>query len=379
MVILWLSYCYWYLKMQLKRVPLHDVHVALGAKMTPFAGYEMPLRYSSDIREHLAVRERVGVFDVSHMGEFMVEGPGAEALVQRLTSNDVGRLHDGKVQYSTLTNERGGVVDDLLVYRLHASRFLLVVNAANVAKDWAWIRRHNADGAATLRDVSDHYALLAVQGPRAVATLQPLTDVPLADMKNYTFQVATLAGADHVIVSATGYTGAGGFELYVPAAHARRVWDAVFDAGAAHGIEPVGLGARDTLRLEMGYCLYGNDLSDETTPLEAGLGWITALHLPFVGSEVLQRQKAAGVPRRLVGFRMVERGIPRHGYPLRAADGTPLGQVTSGGQSPSLAAGIGLGYVPPAYSRPGTEMFVVVRDRPLRAEVVKLPFYTANG
>ncbi|MGB3617358.1 MAG: glycine cleavage system aminomethyltransferase GcvT [Catalinimonas sp.] len=362
---------------QLRRVPLHDTHVALGAKMVPFAGWEMPLRYSTDTKEHMAVRERVGVFDVSHMGEFYVSGPGAFELVQRVTSNDVGTLHDGKVQYATLTNDRGGVVDDLLVYRLAEERYLLVVNAANIEKDWNWIARQNTGGAA-MHNVSEQMALLAVQGPKAAAVLQSLTEVDLAAMKYYTFQMAPLAGVPGVVISATGYTGAGGFELYVPAPQAKRVWDAVFEAGAAHGIEPVGLGARDTLRLEMGYCLYGNDLTDDTSPLEAGLGWITKLKQPFVGSALLAQQKAEGVQRKLVGFRMVDRGIPRRGYELQL-DGERVGEVTSGAQSPCLGVGIGLGYVPTAVSAAGTELHVVVRGRKLRATIVPLPFYRPDA
>ena len=360
----------------LKRIPLHDTHLALGAKMVPFAGYEMPVRYSSGVTEHLAVRESVGIFDVSHMGEFFVEGPGALALIQRLTANDAAKLHSGKVQYSALLNEQGGIVDDLLVYRLGADRYMLVVNAANIEKDWAWISRHNTQDV-KLRNASDEYALFAVQGPKATATLQPLTDVDLAAMAYYSFQVAPFAGVADVIISATGYTGAGGYEIYVRNEAAKVVWDRIMEVGVAFGIQPVGLGARDTLRMEMGYCLYGNDISEETNPYEAGLGWITRPDKEggCMAGEPLRAAKAAGVERKLVGFTMLDRGIPRSHYPIVDAAGEEIGEVTSGTQSPSLNVGIGMGYVQKAYAAPGTEFYIQIRDRNLKAQVTKLPFY----
>lgn len=356
----------------MKRIPLHDLHVSLGGKMVPFAGFEMPVRYSSDKEEHMTVRQGVGVFDVSHMGEFLVQGPGALALIQQVTSNDASKLVDGQAQYSCLPNDRGGIVDDLIVYRKGAEDYLLVVNASNIEKDWSWISSHNSFGA-QLTDVSDDTALFAVQGPKALATLQQLTDIALADIPYYHFVEGTLAGKS-MIISATGYTGAGGFELYVPKESAEEVWKAVFAAGAQFDIRPIGLGARDTLRLEMGYCLYGNDIDDTTSPLEAGLGWITKFTKPFVNSAALQQQKEAGVSRRLVGFQMVDKGIPRHGYELADADGTPIGVVTSGTQSPLLGIGIGLGYVRTAYHQPDTEVFVNVRGKLLQARVVRPPF-----
>ncbi len=357
-----------------RTVPLHTVHESLGAKIIPFAGYLMPVRYSSDIEEHKTVRQGVGIFDVSHMGEFRVSGPGAQALVQRLTSNDVAALTDGKVQYSCLPNDTGGIVDDLLVYRMAEDDYLLVVNASNIDKDWNWISARNHDGA-TLENLSDAYALFAVQGPKAVAALQPLTVEDLSAIPYYTFRVGSFAGVPDVIISATGYTGAGGFELYVPAASAREVWEAVMGAGQSQGIKPIGLGARDTLRLEMGFNLYGNDIDDTTSPIEAGLGWITKFTNEFTNSAAFKAQKEAGVARKLVAFEMREAGIPRSHYPLVDAAGTVIGQVTSGTQSPMLGRGIGMGYVQTAHSKPGTEIFVQVRGRNLRAEVVKLPFW----
>ncbi|MGB3852702.1 MAG: glycine cleavage system aminomethyltransferase GcvT [Tunicatimonas sp.] len=357
----------------LKQVALHDTHVALGAKMVPFAGFEMPLRYSSDIEEHRAVRERVGVFDVSHMGEFFVRGPHALDLVQRVTSNDAAKLYDGKAMYAYLPNETGGIVDDLLVYRLGAEEYLLVVNASNIQKDWDWITHYNTRGAA-LEDASERLSLLAVQGPRATEVLQSLTTVELGSMKNYTFITGTMAGISNVIISATGYTGAGGFELYVDREHTKTLWDAIFEAGKPYGILPVGLGARDTLRLEMGYCLYGNDIDDTTSPLEAGLGWVTKFSKSFTNDAWLREQKQAGGQKKLVGLLMVDRGIPRAGYEVFGADDTLIGRVTSGSQSPVLNRGIGLGYVDKAFATPDTEVWVGVRNRRLKAQVVKPPF-----
>ncbi len=358
---------------ELKKVALHDTHLALEAKMVPFAGFEMPLRYSSDIEEHRAVRERVGVFDVSHMGEFFVRGPHALDLVQRVTSNDATQLYDGKAMYAYLPNEQGGIVDDLLVYRLSAEEYMLVVNASNIQKDWDWLTHYNTQGA-ELEDASDRLSLLAVQGPQATDVLQKLTAVDLNDMKNYTFVTGKIADIDNVIISATGYTGAGGFELYVDNARAKSLWDAIFKAGKPAGIQPVGLGARDTLRLEMGYCLYGNDIDDTTSPFEAGLGWVTKFSKAFTNDAYLQEQKASGGMQKLVGLLMIDRGIPRAGYELFNVDDNLIGRVTSGSQSPTLNQGIGLGYVDKALAEPDTEVWVGVRNRRLRAQVVKPPF-----
>ena len=341
--------------------------------MVPFAGFLMPVRYSSDIEEHNTVRQGVGVFDVSHMGEFVLRGPKALELIQRVSANDASVLFDGKIQYSYLPNAGGGVVDDLLVYRLNQEEYYLVVNASNIEKDWNWICSHNTDGV-EMENISAELCLLAVQGPKATQTLQKLTDIDLSVMDYYTYCRGTMAGIDDVIISATGYTGAGGFEIYVSSHHAEQMWNAIFEAGADFDIKPIGLGARDTLRLEMGYCLYGNDIDDTTSPLEAGLGWVTKFNKEFVNSEALKIQKAAGPARKLVAFEMIDRGIPRGHYDLCAADGALIGSVTSGTQSPVLGKGIGLGYVPTAYSKAGTEIFVKVRDRLLKAAVVKLPF-----
>ena len=360
--------------MELKKVALNDLHEKLGAKMAPFAGYNMPVRYSSDIEEHVTVRNSVGVFDVSHMGEFIIEGPEALDLIQRVTSNDASKLVDGQAQYSYLPNEDGGVVDDLLVYRLKEEQYMLVVNASNIEKDWNWVSKYNTKGA-NMKNVSDHYSLFAVQGPKALEALQALTSVNLSEIKFYNFIVGPFAGVDHVIISATGYTGAGGFEIYVDNNNAQKVWEAIFEAGADFGIKPIGLGARDTLRLEMGYCLYGNDITDETSPLEAGLGWVTKFTKEFTNSKNLQAQKEAGVNRKLVAFKMIDKGIPRGHYGLEDANENTIGEVTSGTMSPSLSYGIGLGYVTKENSKVGTEIFVAIRNRKLKAEVVKLPFY----
>ncbi|WP_159474506.1 glycine cleavage system aminomethyltransferase GcvT [Dyadobacter sp. 3J3] len=357
----------------MKTVPLHQVHVELGAKIVPFAGFEMPVRYSSDMEEHHTVRNNVGVFDVSHMGEFSIKGPGALDLIQKVTSNDASTLFDGKVQYSYLPNADGGVVDDLLVYRYNADEYLLVVNASNIEKDWNWIQSHNTEGV-EMKNLSDELCLLAVQGPNATATLQKLTSVDLSVMDYYTFQVGKMADIEDVIISATGYTGAGGFEIYIKNEDAKKMWEAIFEAGKEFNIQPVGLGARDTLRLEKGFCLYGNDIDDKTSPLEAGLGWVTKFTKDFINSYDLKSQKEAGLKNKLVGFEMIDRGIPRGHYELCDAEGNKLGDVTSGTQSPTLQKGIGLGYVPTAYSKPETEIFVKVRDRLLKAKVVKLPF-----
>ena len=360
--------------MSLKQVPLHHIHQQLGAKIVPFAGFEMPVRYSSDLDEHNTVRNGVGIFDVSHMGEFIVKGDDALALIQRVSANDASTLFDGKVQYSYLPNGRGGIVDDLLVYRISAVEYMLVVNASNIEKDWNWINQHvRDDDSVTLVNVSDDMCLFAVQGPLAAKVLEPLTTADL-EMTYYTFEKTNLAGMANVIVSATGYTGAGGFEIYVSNHQAETVWNAIMAAGKPYGIKPIGLGARDTLRLEMGYNLYGNDITDETSPLEAGLGWVTKFTHDFVDADRLKDQKERGVSRKLVGFAMIDRGIPRGHYEIADADAQLIGEVTSGTQSPTLGKGIGLGYVPVAFSKPGSEIFVKVRDKLLKAEVVKLPF-----
>jgi len=361
----------------LKTVVLNDVHQQLGAKMVPFAGYNMPVRYSSDLDEHHTVRRAVGIFDVSHMGEFRVRGPQALDLIQRVTSNDASKLTDGKAQYSCLPNQEGGIVDDLLVYKLADEDYLLVVNASNIDKDWNWIQQHNTAGA-EMENVSDEISLFAVQGPKASAALQSLTDVDLSTIPYYSFVQGTFAGAPDVIISATGYTGAGGFELYVPNEHARQVWDKVMEAGQPYGLKPIGLGARDTLRLEMGYCLYGNDINDETSPLEAGLAWITKFSKDFTNADNLKKQKETGVDRKLVGFLMDGPGIPRGHYELVNEAGEKIGEVTSGTQSPSLSKGIGLGYVQTALSAPGSKIFVQVRGKHLPATVVKLPFVSGT-
>jgi len=359
--------------MEVKKVPLNDLHAALGAKMVPFAGFNMPVRYSSDMEEHKTVREGVGVFDVSHMGEFLIKGEKALDLLQYVTSNDVSTLTDGKVQYACLPNDKGGIVDDLLVYRWSAEEYYVVVNASNIEKDWNWINQHNSFGA-EMQNLSDEMSLLAVQGPKAVKTLQKLTEVDLSGMPYYTFTSGELAGIKDVIISNTGYTGAGGFELFVSNADVRKLWDAVFDAGKEFDIKPIGLGARDTLRLEKGYCLYGNDIDDTTSPIEAGLGWVTKFTKTFINSENLAKQKAEGVSKKLVGFKTIERGIPRSHYAIVAPDGSKIGEVTSGTQSPSLGYGIGMGYVLTEYAKPGTPIAITIRDQHIKAEVVKLPF-----
>ncbi len=360
----------------IKRTPLFDKHVALGAKMVPFAGYEMPVQYTGVTDEHHCVRERCGVFDVSHMGEFFVTGEGALELLQYVTSNDVSKLTDGKVQYSCLPNGNGGIIDDLLVYRIAENNFMLVVNASNIDKDLAWIERHNSFGA-RIENKSDDYALLAVQGPKATEALKGLTDLDLENMKYYTFSIGTFAGVENVIVSATGYTGAGGFEIYHPAGEAEKIWDAVMEAGQSVGMQAAGLGARDTLRLEMGFCLYGNDIDDSTSPIEAGLGWITKFTKDFIDRERLEAQKAEGTAHKLVAFEMIERGIPRKDYPIVDADGTVIGRVTSGTMSPSTGKAIGLGYVTKPFSAIGSQVYISIRNKNIQAAVVKLPFYKA--
>lgn len=357
----------------MKNTALYNKHVALGAKVIPFAGYNMPVSYSGLNDEHLTVRNGVGVFDVSHMGEFRLKGPKALDLIQAVTSNDASVLTDGKVQYSCLPNDKGGIVDDLLVYRFKADEYYLVVNASNIEKDWNWIKKHNTFGVEML-DMSDGMSLLAVQGPKAISTLQKLTDVDLSKMEYYTFTVGKMAGIDNVIISNTGYTGAGGFEIYIENKDAEKMWDAIFEAGKEFNIKPVGLGARDTLRLEMGFCLYGNDIDDTTSPIEAGLGWITKFTKNFTNRAAIEAQKANGTDRKLVGFEMIDRGIPRHDYPIADASGNIIGKVTSGTQSPSLNKAIGMGYVKKEFSKADSEIYIIIREKPIKAKVVKIPF-----
>jgi aminomethyltransferase len=358
----------------MKNTALTQIHTNIGAKMVPFAGYNMPVTYEGINAEHEAVRKGVGVFDVSHMGEFILKGEKALHLIQQVTSNDASKLYDGKVQYSCLPNEDGGIVDDLLVYRIDDKTYMLVVNASNIEKDWNWISKYNTFGV-DMKDISDRTSLLAIQGPKAADALQSLTDIDLASMEYYTFKKGKFAGIDNVVVSATGYTGAGGFEIYFDNEHAEFIWDAVFKAGEPFGIKPIGLAARDTLRLEMGFCLYGNDIDDTTSPLEAGLGWVTKFNKEFTNSAALQQQKQAGVERRLIGFEMIDRGIPRHDYLIVDADGNQIGKVTSGTQSPSLQKAIGLGYVKNEFAKEGTEIYISIRDNKVKAKVVKPPFY----
>lgn len=357
----------------MKILTLNDRHIALGGKMVPFAGYSMPVQYSGVNDEHDTVRNGVGIFDVSHMGEFWVKGPKALDLIQSICSNDASKLFDGKAQYACLPNETGGIVDDLIIYRFNAEQYMIVVNASNIEKDWNWFTKHNTMGA-SLENFSDSTSLFAIQGPKAAEALQSLTDVDLTSMEYYTFKVGKLAGIENVIISATGYTGAGGFEVYVPNTGAIKVWDAILEAGKPVGIKPIGLGARDTLRLEMGFCLYGNDINDTTSPLEAGLGWVTKFTKPFVNSENLLKQKEAGVTKKLVGFEMLERAIPRHDYEICDATGKVIGVVTSGTMSPSLKIGIGMGYVPTALSTPDSEIYIKIREKLNKAKVVKMPF-----
>jgi aminomethyltransferase len=359
--------------MSLKRTALTALHESLGAKMVPFAGYNMPVLYTNLIQEHLAVRNSMGVFDVSHMGEVYITGPKAYDLVEYITSNDVSSLYDGRIQYSCLPNDQGGIVDDLLVYKYNQEKFLLVINASNIEKDLAWINKNNENFGATVNNVSDDFSLLAIQGPNAIKALQKLTDVNLSDIPYYHFVEGQLAGLN-IIISNTGYTGAGGFELYSQNGDAQKLWDAVFEAGAEFDIIPVGLGARDTLRLEKGFCLYGHDIDDTTSPIEAGLGWITKFNHPFKMSEHHLAIKENKPTKKLVGFTLVDRGIPRQHYPICTTDGTVIGEVTSGTMSPSLNKAIGLGYVASAHAATGSEIYIEVRGKLLKAEVCKIPF-----
>ncbi|WP_298141302.1 glycine cleavage system aminomethyltransferase GcvT [Flavobacterium sp.] len=358
----------------MKNTALTHIHEGLGAKMVPFAGYNMPVSYEGVNAEHETVRNGVGVFDVSHMGEFLISGENALALIQKVTSNDASTLEIGKAQYSCLPNNDGGIVDDLIVYKIKDEQYLLVVNASNIDKDWDWISAHNTFGA-EMKNLSDNYSLLAIQGPKAVEAMQSLTSVDLSAIKYYHFEVADFAGIEHVIISATGYTGSGGFEIYCKNSEVEQVWNKVFEAGAAFGIKPIGLAARDTLRLEMGFCLYGNDINDTTSPLEAGLGWITKFTKEFTNSENLKAQKEAGVSRKLVGFELIDKGIPRHDYEIVDAEGNNIGIVTSGTQAPSLGKAIGMGYVKTEFAAADSEIYILIRDKKIAAKVVKMPFY----
>lgn len=358
----------------MKNIALTDLHISLGAKMVPFAGFNMPVQYSGINDEHETVRNGVGVFDVSHMGEFIVKGPKALDLIQKISSNDASKLYDGKIQYAYLPNEQGGVVDDLLVYRIDEETYMLVVNAGNIQKDWDWISQNNESIGAELKDISDRTALFAVQGPKATEAINSLTDIDLSVMSYYTFQKGTFAGVDNVLISATGYTGAGGFEIYVDNEHAKKVWDAIFEAGADLGIKPIGLGARDTLRLEMGFCLYGHEIDDNTSPLEAGLSWVTKFSKDFINAENLKKEKEAGLSNKLVGFELIDRGIARQDYEIVNAEGEKIGRVTSGTQSPTLKKSIGMGFVRADNAAEDEEIFILIRNNKIKAKIVKPPF-----
>ncbi len=360
----------------MKNTPFTDRHLAMGAKMAEFAGYNMPISYTGINEEHHAVRNNAGIFDVSHMGEFILKGKNALALIQRVTSNDASKLTDGKAQYSCLPNDNGGIVDDLLVYCVEQNKtYMLVVNASNIEKDWNWISKHNTDGV-EMHNISDKTALLAVQGPKATEYMQQLTDMDITGLKYYTFCKGVFAGVENVLVSATGYTGAGGVEIYFEDkdGDADKIWEAIFKVGTPAGLKPIGLAARDTLRLEKGFCLYGNDINDTTSPIEAGLGWITKFTKDFTARPIIEGHKTNGVSRKLVGFEMVDRGIPRHDYKIADAAGNEIGVVTSGTQSPTLGKAIGLGYVATAHAAEGSEIFIVIRDKGVKAQVMKLPF-----
>ncbi len=360
----------------MKNTPFTSQHIALGAKMAEFAGYNMPISYSGINDEHHTVRQNAGVFDVSHMGEFMLRGPKALDLIQRVTSNDAGKLIAGKAQYSCLPNDNGGIVDDLIVYCLKPNEaYMLVVNASNIEKDWNWISEHNTDGV-EMENISDQTGLLAIQGPKALEYMQQLTDMDLTNLKYYTFVKGTFAGIDNVIISATGYTGSGGVEIYFEnkGNDADQLWNEIFRIGGPKGMKAIGLGARDTLRLEMGYCLYGNDIDDTTSPLEAGLSWITKFTKDFTARNILEQQKAEGVKRRLAGIEMIDKGIPRHGYKIQNAEGEEIGYITSGTQAPSLNKAIGIAYIRKDFSQEGSDVFVMIREKAVKAQVVKMPF-----
>jgi len=360
----------------MKNTPFRQKHIELGAKMAEFAGYHMPISYTGINDEHQAVRNNAGIFDVSHMGEFIIKGEHALDLIQRTTTNDASRLERGQAQYSCLTNETGGIVDDLIVYCIEANKvYMVVVNASNIEKDWKWFSKHNSKRA-ELHNISEKTCLLAIQGPNATKILQPLTEMDILNLKYYTFTKGKFAGVDNVLVSATGYTGSGGVEIYFEDKNddANKIWDAIFEVGTPQGLKPIGLGARDTLRLEMGYCLYGNDIDDTTSPLEAGLGWITKFNKDFIAREILEAQKKEGLTKKLVGFEMVEKGIPRHDYEIKDFSGMIIGKVTSGTQSPSLGKAIGMGYVSTVFSNIDSKIYIKIRERLLHAKVVKLPF-----
>ncbi len=358
----------------MKHIPLRHIHEGLGAKMVDFAGFYMPVQYEGVNAEHETVRNGVGVFDVSHMGEFLLTGENALALIQKVTSNDASVIEIGKAQYSCLPNDKGGIVDDLIIYRMKENQYLLVVNASNIDKDWAWISKYN-DMGVEMRNLSDDYSLLAIQGPKAIEAMQSLTSVNLSEIPYYSFKVADFAGIENVIISATGYTGSGGFEIYCKNEEVEQIWNKVFEAGESYNIKPIGLAARDTLRLEMGFCLYGNDINDTTSPLEAGLGWITKFTKDFVNSDNLKKQKEEGVTRKLIGFELIERGIPRHDYEIVDAEGNVIGKVTSGTMAPSLGKGIGMGYVKTEFSKVDSEIYIKIRNNNVKAKVVKMPFY----
>ncbi|HSY77467.1 MAG TPA: glycine cleavage system aminomethyltransferase GcvT [Bacteroidia bacterium] len=358
----------------MRTTALTEKHIALGAKMVEFAGYNMPVSYTGLNDEHITVRNLAGMFDVSHMGEFILKGPKALDLIQKVTSNDASVLSSGKIQYSCLPNDKGGIVDDLLVYCMDKETYMLVVNASNIEKDWNWIKSHN-DMGVDMKNVSDEYSLMAIQGPKATAILGKLTPVDLTKIPYYNFTIGQFCGINGVIISNTGYTGAGGFEVYCKNEDAAKIWDAIMDAGHADGLKPIGLGARDTLRLEMAFCLYGNDIDDTTSPIEAGLGWITKFTKAFTNSKALEEQKKNGVKRKLVGFTMIDKGIPRHGYEITDAQGSVIGVVTSGTQSPSLQQAIGMGYVKTELAKPDAEIYIKIRDKLIKAVVVKTPFY----
>lgn len=362
--------------MIMKNTPFTEKHIALGAKMAEFAGFNMPISYSGINDEHATVRNNAGVFDVSHMGEFILKGDKALDLIQKVTSNDASKLTGGKAQYSCLPNENGGIVDDLIVYCIEENKvYMLVVNAANIEKDWNWISKYNTENV-EMHNISNKTCLLAIQGPNATKILQPLTEVDILNMKYYTFVKGKFAGVDNVLISATGYTGSGGIEIYFENKdnNANVIWNKIFEEGSSKGLKPIGLAARDTLRLEMGYCLYGNDIDDKTSPLEAGLGWITKFSKDFVSKDFLLQQKNEGVQKKLVGIEMIDKGIPRHGYEIQNKEGELIGHVTSGTQAPSLQKAIAMGYVKTNYAKIDTEVLIKVRDKLLKAKVVKMPF-----
>ncbi len=358
----------------MKTTPLTEKHKELGAKMAEFAGYEMPISYSGIKDEHLTVRQKVGMFDVSHMGEFIIKGERAADLLQQLVASDVSKMFPGKAQYTVMTNEQGGIIDDFIFYMIDEETFMVIPNAANIERDWNWMNEHNDKDDVTLTNISDETTLLAIQGDEAQKTLQPLTDTDLSELKMFRFTKDTLAGIDNVLISATGYTGEPGFEIYFENQYAKEVWEKIIESGEAHGLKPVGLGARDTLRLEMGLCLHGNDIDETTTPLEARLGWLTKLETDFIGKEKLLKQKKEGVSRKLMGFKLLERGIPRQGYKIQNSNGEEIGEVTSGTQSPSLNQGIGMGYIQKKFAQPGSEIVLKIRKKAVPAEVVKPPF-----